>query len=152
MGAAKVIKKFLTTRSPKPPCIPKSTGFRALPESPELPPWLSEKDIAYYAAKFQRSGFTGGLNYYRSMDLTWELMAAWSGLQVKVPVKFMVGDMDITYNFPGAKDYLQKGGMKKLVPFLEEVVMLQGVAHFLQQEKPHEVGAHVHGFFSKFLT
>ncbi|CAN1860116.1 Epoxide hydrolase A [Linum perenne] len=131
--------------------VPKSTGFRALPSPPKLPPWLTEDDLSYYAAKFSRSGFTGGLNYYRCMDLTWELMAAWTGVQVKVPVKFMVGDLDVTYNFPGAKGYLQSGAMKKLVPFLEEMVVLEGVAHFLQLEKPEEVGTHIHEFFEKFV-
>ncbi|CAN1860112.1 Epoxide hydrolase A [Linum perenne] len=151
MGAANVIRRFLTIRNPRPPCVPKSTGFRALPSPPKLPPWLTEDDLSYYAAKFSRSGFTGGLNYYRCMDLTWELMAAWTGVQVKVPVKFMVGDLDVTYNFPGAKGYLQSGAMKKLVPFLEEMVVLEGVAHFLQLEKPEEVGTHIHEFFEKFV-
>ncbi|CAN1860119.1 Epoxide hydrolase A [Linum perenne] len=151
MGAANVIRKLLTIRSPRPPCVPKSKGFSSLPSPPELPPWLTEDDLSYYAAKFSKSGFTGGLNYYRCIDLMWELMAPWTDVQVKVPVKFMIGDLDVTYHFPGAKDYLQSGAMKKLVPFLEDVVVLQGVAHFLQQEKPEEVGTHIHEFFAKFV-
>ncbi|CAN1356265.1 Epoxide hydrolase A [Linum perenne] len=151
MGAANVIRKLLTIRSPRPPCVPKSKGFSSLPSPLELPPWLTEDDLSYYAAKFSKSGFTGGLNYYRCIDLMWELMAPWTDVQVKVPVKFMIGDLDVTYHFPGAKDYLQSGAMKKLVPFLEDVVVLQGVAHFLQQEKPEEVGTHIHEFFAKFV-
>ncbi|PHU01745.1 hypothetical protein BC332_31532 [Capsicum chinense] len=34
-----------------------------------LPCWLSEKDIDYYASKYEKTGFTGGLNYYRALDL-----------------------------------------------------------------------------------
>lgn len=34
-----------------------------------LPSWLSEEDIEYYASKFEKSGFTGGINYYRCIDL-----------------------------------------------------------------------------------
>jgi hypothetical protein len=34
-----------------------------------LPSWLSEEDVEYFASKFQKSGFTGGINYYRCLDL-----------------------------------------------------------------------------------
>lgn len=54
----------------------------------------------------------------------WELTAPWTGAQVKVPVKFIVGDLDLTYHIPGVKDYIHKGGMKKDVPLLQDVVIL----------------------------
>ena len=69
MDTARIIRKFLTSRNPKPPCIPKELGFRGLPDNPNLPSWLSENDINYYAGKFNQTGFTGGLNYYRCLDL-----------------------------------------------------------------------------------
>lgn len=65
-------------------------------------------------------------------------------------MKFIVGDLDITYNIPGTKEYIHEGGLKKHVPFLQEVVVMEGVGHFLQQEKPDEVTDHIYGFFSKF--
>lgn len=77
-------------------------------------------------------------------------MAVWTGLQIKVPVKFIVGDLDITYNIPGAREYIHNGGFKKHVPFLQEVVVMEGVAHFLNQEKPEEVSAHIYDFIKKF--
>lgn len=77
----------------------------------------------------------------------WELTAPWTGSKIEVPVKFIVGDLDITYNAAGVKDYIHKGGLKKDVPLLEDVVILKGVAHFLQQEKPDEVNKHIHVFF-----
>lgn len=67
-----------------------------------------------------------------------------------MPVKFIVGDLDITYNLPGVKDFIHKGGFKKNVPFLQEVVVMEGVAHFLNQEKPDEINAHIYGFIKKF--
>ena len=33
-----------------------------------LPSWLSEEDIQYYATKFNKTGFSGGMNYYRNLD------------------------------------------------------------------------------------
>ncbi|KAK4338874.1 hypothetical protein RND71_040336 [Anisodus tanguticus] len=145
IGTKTVLEKLLTNRNPEPLKLPKGKPFD---ESPViLPPWLTEKDVDYYANKYEHTGFTGGLNYYRALDLNWELTAPWTGAKIKVPVKFIVGDLDITYNSPGAKDYIHKGGLKKDVPLLEDVVILEGVAHFLQQEKPDEVNEHIHVFF-----
>ncbi|XP_021280275.1 LOW QUALITY PROTEIN: uncharacterized protein LOC110413678 [Herrania umbratica] len=150
MDTAKIMKIFLTSRNPRPPRIPKETGFRGYPDPQPLPSWLSEEDINYFASKFNEKGFTGGLNYYRALDLSWELMAPWTGLQIKVPVKFIVGDLDITYHNPGAKEYIHNGGFKKDVPFLQEVVVMEGVAHFINQEKPEEISRHIYDFIKKF--
>ncbi|KAK7838949.1 epoxide hydrolase a, partial [Quercus suber] len=64
---ARIIKRFLTSRSPHPPCIPKE-GFRTSPNT-TLPAWLCEEDVNYSVSKFDNRGFTGGLNYYRALDL-----------------------------------------------------------------------------------
>jgi len=69
---------------------------------------------------------------------------------VKVPVKFIVGDLDLTYHLPGVKDYIHKGGMKKDVPLLQDVVILEGVGHFLQEEQPAVINKHIHDFLQKF--
>ncbi|KAK7845819.1 hypothetical protein CFP56_008859, partial [Quercus suber] len=66
-GTARIIKRFLTSRSPCPPCIPKG-GFRTSPNT-TLPAWLCEEDVNYFVSKFDNRGFTGGLNYYRALDL-----------------------------------------------------------------------------------
>lgn len=70
VDTARLIKSFFTSRDPKPPCFPKEVGIKALPCPPSLPSWLTEEDVDYYAAKFNQSGFTGGLNYYRNMNLS----------------------------------------------------------------------------------
>ncbi|KAK4559051.1 hypothetical protein RGQ29_008337 [Quercus rubra] len=147
-GTASIIKRFLTSRSPRPPCIPKG-GFRTSPNT-TLPAWLSEEDVNYFVSKFDNRGFTGGLNYYRALDLTWELTAPWTNAQIKVPVKFIVGDLDITYHIPGAQEYIHKGGFRRDVPFLQEVVVMEGAAHFINQEKPEEISAHIYDFIKKF--
>ncbi|KAM5564080.1 hypothetical protein ABKV19_018608 [Rosa sericea] len=145
-----VMKMFLTGRSPAPPKISKDIGFASWKAEGPLPPWLSEEDINYFASKFSKTGFTGGLNYYRALDLTWELMAPWTGVQIKVPVKFIVGDLDITYHIPGIKEYIHNGGLKSQVPFLQEVVIVEGAAHFINQEKADECSAHIYEFIKKF--
>jgi hypothetical protein len=50
-----------------------------------LPPWLAEADIDFYAAEFARTGFRGGLNWYRNIDRNWELLAPFTGAKVTVP-------------------------------------------------------------------
>jgi pimeloyl-ACP methyl ester carboxylesterase len=42
-----------------------------------LPAWLSEADLAQFTAAYQKSGFRGGLNWYRNIDRNWELTAPW---------------------------------------------------------------------------
>ena len=44
-----------------------------------LPPWLTEADIDVFATEYQRTGFRGGLNWYRNIDRNWELTAPWHG-------------------------------------------------------------------------
>ncbi|KAK7363555.1 hypothetical protein VNO77_05701 [Canavalia gladiata] len=151
IGTARVLKEFLTYRNPGPLYLPKGNGFGHPLDSPiALPSWLSEEECNYYATKYEKTGFTGGLNYYRNLDLNWELTAPWTGAQVEVPVKFIVGDLDLTYNAPGMKDYIHKGGFKKNVPLLEDVVVIEGAGHFLHQERPDEINKHIHDFFRKF--
>ncbi|KAJ6852741.1 uncharacterized protein M6B38_253165 [Iris pallida] len=146
-----LITKFLTYSKPAPLIVHKGKSFGGSPDTQiTLPPWLSEEDINYFASKFDKSGFTGGLNYYRCMDLNWELTAPWTGTQIKVPVKFMVGDLDLTYNTGNTKDYIHKGGFKRDVPFLQDVVVMEGVGHFINQERPDEVSDHIYDFIQKF--
>uniref|UniRef100_A0A0E0D922 soluble epoxide hydrolase n=1 Tax=Oryza meridionalis TaxID=40149 RepID=A0A0E0D922_9ORYZ len=115
-----------------------------------LPPWLSEEDISYLASVYAKTGFAGGINYYRCFDLNWELMAPWTGAKVLVPTKFIVGDGDLAYHLPGVKSYIHKGGLKKDVPMLEEVVVIKGAGHFIQQERAQEISDHIYNYIKKF--
>ncbi|NP_001304219.1 bifunctional epoxide hydrolase 2-like [Vigna radiata] len=147
-----VIKSILTNRRPGPPILPKegvALPSGSLPSRP-LPSWLSEEDVTYYASKFSKTGLTGGLNYYRNLNLNWELTAAWTGAKVKVPVKFITGDLDVVYTSLGIKDYIDSGAFKRDVPYLEEVVVQEGVAHFNNQEAAEDISNHIYDFINKF--
>ncbi|XP_022984062.1 uncharacterized protein LOC111482485 [Cucurbita maxima] len=150
IDTAQLFKSTLSNRSTHAPCLPKEYGFRAIPPPENLPSWLTEEDINHYASKFKETGFTGALNYYRAFDLTWELTGPWTGAQIQVPVKFIVGDLDITYHFEGAKEYIHNGGFKRDVPLLEEVVIVEDAGHFVHEERPHEINTHIHDFINKF--
>lgn len=100
---------------------------------------------------FGKGGYKQGifLLLYSSCR-TWELTAPWTNAQIKVPVKFIVGDLDITYHIPGVQEYIHKGGFSRDVPFLQELVVMEGAAHFINQEKPEEISAHIYDFIKKF--
>ncbi|KAG0478532.1 hypothetical protein HPP92_013251 [Vanilla planifolia] len=150
LGANFILRKFLTYHEPAPLLIPKK-GFGGTPdEEIILSSWLSNDDINYYTSKFERSGFTGGLNYYRNLNRNWELTASWTGVQIKVPVKFIVGDLDLSYHVKNVKDYIHKGGFKRDVPFLQELVIMEGVGHYINQERPDEISNLIYEFICKF--
>ncbi|XP_068659205.1 uncharacterized protein [Aristolochia californica] len=145
-----VMKYFLSYRNPGPIIIPKGSITHLANLDIALPSWVSEEDIAYYANKYRKTGFTGGVNYYRAINLDLEMLAAWIGAQVKVPSKFVVGDQDLTYSMPGAKEYIHSEQFKKDVPLLEEVVVIEGAAHWINQERADEITYHIYDFIKKF--
>ncbi|KAJ0462481.1 putative soluble epoxide hydrolase [Helianthus annuus] len=143
-----VIKKFLLTDKTDVMIAPPGMEIIDDLEIPsQLPPWITEEELQIYADKFQESGFTGGLNYYRAMDLTWELLAPWQGSKITVPSKFIIGDKDIGYK-TFSKPYIEGNVMKTLVPDIE-VVIVDGGHHFIQHEKPQEVCDEIISFIQK---
>ncbi|RYR02175.1 hypothetical protein Ahy_B06g081002 [Arachis hypogaea] len=151
VGTLNAMKNILTTRKTGPPILPKGQFGNGVNEStPEtLPSWLTQDDLDYFVSKFEKTGFTGGLNYYRNLNLNWELTAPWSGAKIKVPVKFITGDMDMVYTSLGMKDYIESGLFKEEVPNLEEVIIQEGVAHFNNQEAAEDVTNHIYTFITK---
>ena len=81
---------------------------------------------------------------------SWELEAPWTEAKISVPTKFIVEDLDLVYCIPGVKEFIHNGGFKKYVPLLEEVVVVEGAAHFINQEVPDKVNKHIHDFLNKF--
>lgn len=102
----------------------------ALPAS--LPGWLTEADIDYYTSEYQRTGFRGGLSWYRNFDRNWELMAAYSGAKVMQPALFLWGDRDPVLDIPGVKTRIER--MQEYVPRVRQE-MFAGCGHWLQQER-----------------
>ncbi|TKW21126.1 hypothetical protein SEVIR_4G182600v4 [Setaria viridis] len=149
LGTELVLRKFFSYRTPGPLIIPK-TGWGSPDDQVPLPSWVTEEDLNYYTSEFERTGFTGGLNYYRALNRTWELTSSWTASEINVPVKFIIGDLDLTYHTPGIQDFIHKGGFKKFVPLLDDVVVMKDVGHFINEEKPKEVSEHIISFIKKF--
>ncbi|CAN0919157.1 Epoxide hydrolase A, partial [Linum grandiflorum] len=144
-----VMKKFLLINKPDDNLVaPMGMEIIDYLETPAvLPPWITEDELQVYADKFQESGFTGPLNYYRAMDLNWEISAPWQGSKVTVPAKFMVGNEDIGFRTSGTKQYIEGDTFRSFVPDLE-VVVVDG-HHFIHQEKAQQVSEEIAAFLHK---
>jgi pimeloyl-ACP methyl ester carboxylesterase len=120
--------------------VPRSGGFLTrMPDPVTLPPWLNDADIDIYTAQFTRSGFRGGLNWYRNIDRNWELMAPYTGAPITVPALYIAGDLDLVVAFPRMKEVI--ADLKRFIPELRGSVMLTGCGHWTQQERASEVNA-----------
>ena len=120
-------------------CRGRAVRFVGTPSRRRLPAWLSEADIDFFAAEFTRTGFRGGLNWYRNIDRNWELLAPFDGLPVTVPALYMAGDRDPVVKFPGMDRHI--ADLAKFAPRLRANMMLPGCGHLIQRERPHEVNA-----------
>jgi len=118
--------------------VPRAGGFLVHTTDPAvLPPWLTEADIEFFAGEFSRTGFRGGLNWYRNIDRNWELLAPYAKARVTVPALYVAGDRDLVVSFPGMDQLIPK--LAQFVPNLRKTIMLPGCGHWTQQERPKEV-------------
>ena len=101
----------------------------------EFPQWLQEEDLRYYAAEFERSGFRGGLNWYRNIDKNWELTHFLIGATITQPALFIGGEVDQTIGlYSNAYESLESN-----LPQLYKKALIPSAGHWVQQEKPEEV-------------
>ncbi len=118
--------------------VPRRGGFLSgLANPASLPHWLSEADVDFYVSEFTRTGFRGGLNWYRNIDRNWELLAPMSGVRVTVPALYIAGDRDLVLAFRGMDQII--ANLSKFVPQLRRTLLLPGCGHWTQQERAQEV-------------
>ena len=101
-----------------------------------LPDWLNAEDLDYYVSQFERTGFRGGLNYYRNIERNWALTENLTGAQIGVPTLFIAGEKDIVIG--GATKEVLQGMMKTTVADLRGVLLIPEIGHWVQQEAPQE--------------
>ena len=102
-----------------------------------LPPWLDPGDFAHAIEAFTRSGFRGGLNYYRAIPATFELMAPFKDARVRQPSLFIAGTKDAVLDF--SQPFVEK--LTENAPGLTRSLLIEGAGHWLQQEAPDAVNA-----------
>ena len=105
--------------------VPRNGGFLDHTTDPAtLPSWLDEADIDFYTGEFERTGFRGGLNWYRNIDASWELLAPYAGAKVVVPALYVAGDRDLVVTFRGMDQLIP--ALAQHVPNLRRTIMLPG--------------------------
>jgi pimeloyl-ACP methyl ester carboxylesterase len=128
--------------------VPRQGGFLSgLVDPASLPSWLTDADIDFYVNEFTRTGFRGGLNWYRNIDRSWELLAPFAGSCVSVPGLYIAGDRDLVVGFPGMQQII--ANLANFVPQLRGSLMLPGCGHWTQQERPLEVNEAIINFIQK---
>jgi pimeloyl-ACP methyl ester carboxylesterase len=127
----------------KAAALPKTAKFldgMAWPE--KLPRWLGEEDLEVYVAEFERTGFRGGLNWYRNFDRNWELLAPFADRRITVPALFVGGLRDAVVTGPELAG--EGPAVKLLGSFCDDLrgkVLIEGAGHWNQQEAPEATNA-----------
>jgi pimeloyl-ACP methyl ester carboxylesterase len=107
--------------------------------------WLPDNELAVYAGEYQRTGFQGGLNWYRSRTsgaFESELQL-FSGRTIDVPSIFISGNSDWgVYQRPGAVERMHQAACTKM----RGVHLLDGAGHWVQQEQAEQASALLVGF------
>ncbi len=119
-------------------------GFvdRMPPEPDVLPDWITQAEVDHYVDTFTKTGFTGGINWYRNFHRNWELTPQLDGVKVEVPSFFIAGKQDpvIAMGGPAA-------GHHTLSDHRGDV-LIDHAGHWVQQEKPEETNAALIGFIN----
>ncbi|MFZ6004620.1 MAG: alpha/beta fold hydrolase [Actinomycetota bacterium] len=117
-----------------------------LPEPAGLPDWLSQAELDHYIAEFTRTGYTGGINWYRNIDRNWEITPQLDGAKVTMPSLFIGGALDpVLLMTPlGIQD--------DIVTDHRGNVLVEGAGHWVQQESPGEVNEAIITFLNTLAT
>jgi pimeloyl-ACP methyl ester carboxylesterase len=97
--------------------------------------WLSDAELRVYSKEFARTGFQGGLNWYRSGDIGAAEQQLFVGRTIDQPSIFISGASDWgSYQSPGALEQMQNTACRDM----RGVYMVDGAGHWAQQEQPEQ--------------
>src|SRR6185437_13034400 len=100
--------------------------------------WLPDHELSFYSSEYSRTGFQGGLQWYRcgtsgAYDAELQL---WSGRTIDVPSCFISGKQDWgTYQRPGVFETMQS----RACTAMTGCHLIDGAGHWVQQERSEEV-------------
>ena len=103
-----------------------------------IPAWLPDAELAIYAEEYQRTGFQGGLNWYRCRNVAAisEELEIFAGRAIEVPACFIAGAQDWgIHQAPGALQAMQTRACRRFLG----VHLIDRAGHWVQQEQPDAV-------------
>ena len=115
------------------------TAAERMPSAEEVAAcrWLTDTELSVYAGEFSRTGFQGGLQWYRCLvgkPIT--ELEMFSGCTIDVPACFIAGQRDWgVYQFPGALERMETTACTQW----RGTHLVDGAGHWVQQEQPEEV-------------
>jgi pimeloyl-ACP methyl ester carboxylesterase len=102
--------------------------------------WLPENELAVYSDEYERTGFQGGLQWYRrgTGGIDTAELQLFSGRTIDVPSIFIAGKSDWgTYQRPGNFERMQEHVCTRMLG----CHLIDGAGHWVQQEQPEQVSA-----------
>lgn len=113
------------------PLLPPKPGMAMIEiaqnDAPLGEPLLNERELAVYEAAFARTGFTGGINWYRNLNRNWHLLADADPI-IHQPALMIYGLRDAV---------ARSEQLSEFVPNVEELSFDSG--HWVHQERHTEV-------------
>lgn len=114
--------------------------FRPSPVA--VPSWADPAYIAHQVRSFERTGFDGGLNYYRAAPLDFDLTASFKGAVIRQPTLYVFGRADgLAQRFHPTREELRRA-----LPGLTDYVGLDNVGHWVQHEAADRLNASLISF------
>jgi pimeloyl-ACP methyl ester carboxylesterase len=110
--------------------------------------WLTESELAVYSGEYVRTGFQGGLQWYRcrTQGVDTAELQLFAGRTVDVPSMFIAGRSDWgIYQVPGSIERMQTSACTRM----SGVQLIEGAGHWVQQEQPHRVVELLLGFLQQ---
>ena len=113
-----------------------------------VPEWLPDSELAVYAGEYGRTGFQGGLQWYRcrtDAEIAGEL-EVFAGATIDMPSCFIAGRRDWgVRQTPGAFEKMQEAACTDMIG----CHLLEGAGHWVQQEQPEAVSRLLVDFLSR---
>jgi pimeloyl-ACP methyl ester carboxylesterase len=113
--------------------------------------WLPDRELKFYSHEYTRTGFQGGLQWYRcgTTDVNTPDLEIFSGRSIDVPSCSIAGRQDWgIYQRPGAIEAMQSTACSNMLG----CHLIEGAGHWVQQEQPEEVNRLLLQFLQRAAT